>query len=331
VAEAGRPVADGALADLVAYAVRAGADLRLVQGAGGNFSMKSDGVVWVKASGTRLAEAATRPIFVPLDLEAARPAVLVTESLARHILTHVAPEGLRPSIETAFHVLLPHRFVAHLHPSGAIALGLDPRSGARLDEVCRGLTSLEVPYAKPGIELARRIHALLPEAIDPLTPLVVLLKNHGLVVAAATVAELEETIDLVRRRTEIAEPPEFLDAPAAGTLEGFDLLAPAGSLSATGSAVLDHGPLTPDAAVFLGARPFAPASESAESTACVVLPDGSVEISGSLGLDEREIAWSMVDVGRLVPDGVRARALDEAEIRELIEWDAEKWRRGMKR
>ena len=44
------------------------ADPEQVQAAGGNTSLKADGVLWVKASGLWLADALTRDIFVPVRL-----------------------------------------------------------------------------------------------------------------------------------------------------------------------------------------------------------------------------------------------------------------------
>lgn len=114
-------------------------------------------------------------------------------------------------------------------------------------------------------------------------------------------------------------------------LPGFELLAPAGTVDDAALTILARGPLTPDAAVFLGARPFTSSAERSSSTACVVLPDGSVEVAVELGPDEREIAVSMLDVGRLLSGSEPGRVLDDREIRELIDWDAEKWRRGMRR
>ena len=40
----------------------------LVQGAGGNVSWKEDATLWIKASGTWLAEAMTDEIFVQVDI-----------------------------------------------------------------------------------------------------------------------------------------------------------------------------------------------------------------------------------------------------------------------
>ena len=54
--------------DLRRFSARVGADPRLVQGAGGNTSLKVGGVLWIKASGTWLARAAEDDIFVPVEM-----------------------------------------------------------------------------------------------------------------------------------------------------------------------------------------------------------------------------------------------------------------------
>ena len=61
-----------ALADLGALSVAVGSDILLVQGAGGNTSLKEAGVLWVKASGTWLKDAASAAAFVPLDIALVR-------------------------------------------------------------------------------------------------------------------------------------------------------------------------------------------------------------------------------------------------------------------
>ena len=54
-------------AAIVDFCARIGRDRLLVQGAGGNVSYKSNGALWIKASGTWLADAASQEIFVPVD------------------------------------------------------------------------------------------------------------------------------------------------------------------------------------------------------------------------------------------------------------------------
>lgn len=53
---------------LRALSARVGADPLLVQAAGGNTSIKGDGVMWIKASGTWLRDATAREIMVPVRI-----------------------------------------------------------------------------------------------------------------------------------------------------------------------------------------------------------------------------------------------------------------------
>src|SRR5688572_6371043 len=54
---------------LKTLSARVGADTLLVQAAGGNTSLKQDGIMWIKASGTWLQHAQLRDIFVPVAIE----------------------------------------------------------------------------------------------------------------------------------------------------------------------------------------------------------------------------------------------------------------------
>ena len=62
------PAPPSDLDDLQALSRRLGADLTLVQGSGGNTSIKDGEVLWVKASGTWLINAEEQEILVPIDL-----------------------------------------------------------------------------------------------------------------------------------------------------------------------------------------------------------------------------------------------------------------------
>ena len=57
---------------------KVGSDPLLVQAAGGNTSIKQGDVMWIKASGTWLRDAAAKDIFVPLDM-ARWPAALAAD------------------------------------------------------------------------------------------------------------------------------------------------------------------------------------------------------------------------------------------------------------
>lgn len=315
------------LSALVGLSVRLGADLRLVQGAGGNLSLKRDGVLWVKASGTRLGQAVERDIFVPMDERQTRAAVLVTEDLAGYVLPEGRTAGLRPSIETALHVLLPHPVVAHVHGVGSIAAGLS----ADLDETLGALPgwfdTFAIPYAKPGVNLARAVLDATRDRLRPDRPVVLVLRNHGLVVGATDSEEAGRLIDVVEAAF------RSTDAPVVDRDHPEGRLCPPGSVDEAAAHVLCAGALTPDSAVFLGPTPFdrVATGHAGDSTAAAfVADDGSVWLRRGLGEDEREIAASLVDIARQAR-GARTRALSPAEVDELVNWEAEQWRRSQKR
>jgi len=195
------------LDELIEISRAIGADPDLVQGGGGNTSVKSqDGKrIWVKASGTSLAEMDRRRGWAELDLVAARELLRVDgladlpederESEVLRLLSETVrrPEGARPSVESSLHAIL-DRVVIHTHPVGLNAL-LCARGSRRLFEtfldgqVPGGLPVLYVPYVDPGFTLGARLDEEIARYRDRHgeIPPVVLLENHGLFVSAPTV------------------------------------------------------------------------------------------------------------------------------------------------
>jgi len=324
----------GALPDidvLVDHSLRLGSDVRLTQGAGGNLSAKADGVMWIKASGTRLAEAADRQIFVAMHEAQTRAAVLVTEDLAPCVVPGQDPR-LRPSIETALHVLLPHRFVFHVHAIGTIAAGLGDDVGEVVATLPTSFDTVVVPYAKPGIELARAVlEAGLPSHV-PGRALVLVLRNHGLVVGADDAETVTQVMSTVEDSLRLVPAPLRDALSRADVPDGYDPVLAAGTVDERSRAVLCAGPLTPDSAVFLGPEPFgAGAQDAARRHSALIRGDGSVVVHADLGTDEREIVVSLVDAARQSRTRSRVSALSGAQVDELVNWEAEKWRRNQKR
>jgi len=96
------------------YCAKIGLDSKLVQGAGGNVSWKDKDTLWIKASGEWLADANKKDIFLPIDLKHLEYSINISDF-------NVTPKTLsktelRPSIETLFHAVMPHKVVLHLHP-----------------------------------------------------------------------------------------------------------------------------------------------------------------------------------------------------------------------
>ncbi len=136
-----------------------GKDPLRVQGAGGNTSIKSGIVMWIKASGTELADALDKPIFVAVDRNAAKAqANGAGDGSCKDTVLDPAIT-LRPSIETAFHAALDWAVVAHTHSIATLTHAVSPEGRVALDKKLVGLPFVRVPYAKPGLLLTREIMA----------------------------------------------------------------------------------------------------------------------------------------------------------------------------
>lgn len=186
-----------------------------VQGPGGNVSVKTDhGELWVKASGARLRDVASDRGHARVPLTEA-VAALDGDTTADATLFARRP---RPSLETYFHAL-PGRVVAHTHPVGA---GLVACSDRALPGV-QGVAVLDVPYRRPGRDLAVTMRELLPEGA---AEFLYVLRNHGIVAVAPTASR---AIEITRAfdghcRALFRDLPDFepfvrayLDAAPTGT------------------------------------------------------------------------------------------------------------------
>ena len=169
---------DAAFETFVALSARLGADPLLVQAAGGNTSVKRDGVLWIKASGKLLREAANENIFVPVDLAGVREGIERDEAdpTTGRVL---GDTPLRPSIETTLHALLPQRVVLHLHSVNALASEVREDGQAQVARRLEGLPWAWVDYRRPGLPLTRAVRSAAGAATSVLA-----LANHGIVVGA---------------------------------------------------------------------------------------------------------------------------------------------------
>jgi rhamnose utilization protein RhaD (predicted bifunctional aldolase and dehydrogenase) len=156
------------------YCARIGADPLLVQGAGGNVSWKDGDTLWIKASGTWLAESTTKDIFVPVDLAHLRQAIAKKDFSATPKV--VGDSNLRPSIETFLHALMPQHVVVHLHAIEVLAHLVHDNFQADFQSLLDESTPWAVvEYYKPGAALAVEINAVL---IQKPTAKVIFLKNQ---------------------------------------------------------------------------------------------------------------------------------------------------------
>jgi rhamnose utilization protein RhaD (predicted bifunctional aldolase and dehydrogenase) len=184
---------DAELSRLLDLTVRVGSDPLLTQASTGNISIKRDGILWIKASGRWMADAAYGDILIPLDL---------TQLLNGYLRRHVDPADCYQgaSTETALHAVLPHRIVLHVHCVNTIAWAVRYDGAARLEQLLQGLCWKWVPYVASGLPLSRAIERVL--CTDPNTD-VFILGNHGLVVCGNEPEAVEQLLDEVIRRVSI--------------------------------------------------------------------------------------------------------------------------------
>ena len=331
------------LAALAHLSARIGADPLLIQGAGGNTSVKEGEVMWIKASGTLLAEAETRDIFVPCDLPAMRRAITSGDARADQPAEFALAGSLRPSIETCLHAVFAQRVVLHVHCVNTLALAIRRDSAVALAPRLAGVTWAQVPYAKPGAMLAAEVLRVLTPQTD-----VLILGNHGLIVAAETVAEAEALL----RRTVAAltiAPRMALAQPALAdrAADGFIALPEDHPLHGVAQhvpslAVALKGSLYPDHVIFLGPGMVAllPEERPADAVArrlaeglppppVLLVPGAGALIRADASAGAQALARCLGDVLARLADGATVQHLTRAEEAELMNWDAEKYRQSL--
>ena len=324
------------LPELATLSARIGADPLLIQAAGGNTSVKDEGVMWIKASGTLLADAQTRDIFVPVDLPAMRAGLddpqVDADQAAQFTL---GGQTLRPSIETSLHAVFAQRVVVHVHCVNTLAHAVRQDAAAQLAERMAGFDWCLVPYAKPGANLARAVRAGLGPNTD-----VAILTNHGLIVAASSVAEAEAL--LARVVSALHAPP---NPPRPVDLEGLSALAAPGweippPEAAVHQLALESGrlhqatvgSLYPDHVIFCGMgaqTTTGPLPDPEGAPPFLLVPGLGAVVRTDASAGAVALMNCLGDVLLRVPPDAALSYLSLEQNAELLDWDAEKYRQAL--
>ena len=336
---------DPEMQQLLDLAARLGRDPLLVQGPGGNISLKRDGVMWVKASGTWMRDATSRPILIPVDFAAVLqgladgdPACETCSAFVRHDL---ARSALRPSIETTLHAVMPQKVVVHVHCVETISIACLTDAAERLAVSLAGLKWSFVPYIRPGASLGLAMAEHLRAGTD-----VVVLGKHGLVVAADSVAEVERLrAEVSRRLARLPRPGATADHAALRRAEGNgycpaeDDRLHAIAADPVSLAAARRGSLYPDHVVFLGPGIVATAgAETAVDAArragrgdapMVIVPGAGVLLHRAATPSARALARCLADVTCRLASGDSVDPLSPADEAQLLTWDAEKYRQSL--
>ncbi|HEX5056001.1 MAG TPA: class II aldolase/adducin family protein [Gammaproteobacteria bacterium] len=324
------------------YCARIGSDPSLVQGAGGNVSWKDGDKLHVKASGAWLADAEKKNIFVAVDLKEFRA------QLAQGRFGAVPPvvdqSGLRPSIETVLHAIMPQKIVVHTHPVDALAhlvrCDCEEQLGRLLDQSVKWAL---VAYRKPGAELGVAVYDIVQQR-HAAPPEAVFLANHGVIVAGNSLAEVEKTYAQLGKRLAV-KPRDFRfspssEVPAQIREHGYKLPADESVQRLAFDPVCHkiistRWALYPDHVVFLGGEPglfetpeqfagFCSRSERLPDYA--IIPGYGTFISAGINQNKISMLKCFGDVLARVHDPDALCTLSKGDVHQLLNWEAEKYR-----
>jgi len=312
----------------------------LVQGAGGNVSWKSGDTLWVKASGTCLADAERNDIFVPVDLPHLTSAL---SSGDFSVIPRLRGQSrLRPSIETLLHALMPHQVVVHLHAIEILAWLVRNNYERDIGIVLGSrLQWASTTYHKPGAALAQAVSIALDNIPGAS---VVLLQNHGVVIGGADVDEISHQLRTITKLL-TTEPRSLVSSPQQEPLS----IADYGSYKPVTDPFIHQlamdmtlfnrlsssWALCPDHVVFLGARPACYSSidgfrskidDSGFRPEVIFIRDVGVFTQPNFNAGQTAQLRCYYDVLARQPERAEVNVLNNDQIAELLDWDAERYR-----
>lgn len=327
--------------EAISFSQVIGTDPLIVQGAGGNLSWKEGDVLWIKASGTWLGDAAKQDIFVPVDLASLRQAI--KDNDFNVVPRTIGITALRPSIETLLHALMPQPVVVHLHAVDILACLVRKDSMSVVSRLvgCDHAWA-SVPYCKPGADLARAVFVALSNRTNIQ---IAFLQNHGVVLAGESLSEVSALLQdtIAACKSEIRQPSE------RPILEPLPLDRD-GVYSALNDVQLQqlalddslfyhlkrNWVLYPDHAVFLGAEAVCYNEiESFISDPLIVSPNrpplvfvrgSGIYITSEFSRVKHVQLACYYEVLRRQPMHAQLKSLTQSEIFDLLNWDAEKYR-----
>jgi rhamnose utilization protein RhaD (predicted bifunctional aldolase and dehydrogenase) len=328
---------------VLSYCAQIGADPLLVQGAGGNVSWKEGDTLWVKASGTWLADALTKDIFVPVDLVDLRAAIQAGKYAVQPKLKNTS--ALRPSIETLLHALMPQRVVVHIHAIEVLACLVRENCATELANKLAGLSNWSlVPYHKPGAPLAEAVIACLQVAPNAE---IIFLANHGLVIGGDNVECVKSTLNkflglLTKNKSVIQSFGSENYIQNIGDFDGFESIDISEIHNLALNEVLfarvkNDWALYPDHVVFLGSRAdcfdsieaFNEANINIKDSELIFIRDFGVYIRPSFSSAKKAQLLCYFNTIIRQPLAAQLKSLTQKEIGELLDWDAERYRQNI--
>ena len=337
-----KKVCDDLISEFVSISKIIGDDPLLVQGAGGNTSIKIDSFLKVKASGTLLANATKENIFVDIQINEVRENVEAGKEYPASDYDNI--NGLRPSIETALHALMPHKVVFHVHCINTLSWAVSSGYHEEIAERLSDIDWVSVPYRKPGLALAKEIRGILQKN----TPSVLILENHGLIVAGDMVSEVKLLLEKVSENLARTTRPIYeydlsgLKEMSDGTQYKLASNKQVHQLAMTNASIqiVSSGTLYPDHVVFLGPSvlvaknkkeifAISKRQQDLKIKQIILVPNMGVLVHQDISKTAEAMILALYNVVSRIPDNAAVNYLSREQENELLNWDAEKYRQSL--
>ena len=329
------------------FCKKIGQDPLLVQGAGGNVSWKEGELLWVKASGTWLANAMSQDIFVPVSMNE-----ILSEVKKNNFL--FSPESsnlnsLKPSIETILHALMPQKFIVHVHAVEILSVLIRDNSKEEIRSILGdNFNYIFLEYVKPGPDLAQAMHS---ELLQNPNAQIVFLANHGVVIGADSIQEIDELIHEVSEQ--MTYPKNDLPTTKLKNKKDDDSLMNSKKYRiaedneynalALNPVLFNHlasdWALCPDHVVFLGHEAkilnknifFNEIGDSPENSPPFIFSmNQGVYESFDISIGQKAQLECYFQILRRQGALQKLSSLSPEQVSELLNWDAEKYRQSLK-
>jgi ribulose-5-phosphate 4-epimerase/fuculose-1-phosphate aldolase len=329
----------------------------LVQAGGGNSAFKiSPDRMAIKASGFQLADVSEDSGYAIVNPQIVRDAFLACEDLdslteeeSKKILADAFMEGARPSIETFLHSIS-GKYSLHTHPIVVNALTCRNNGQDIIKELFPN--ALIVPYATPGVELAKAYFKAYKEYkhINENEPQYVFLMNHGLMVSGETADEVIELTETVTGKIEDYLKVDFSSYHEMTLLnsifeEGIIWKVTDSNVISSSSKLggaWEHY-FCPDCVVFLGKKIYEIKGKQIDKAdfesfmeengvPVVMLYKGNIYIHAESVKKAMEVQSVLSFSAQVMALNIEEECslLSENEKNFLLNWDAEKYRKNMK-
>ncbi len=351
--------------DFIKISRYAGMRNDLAQAGGGNTSVKlDDHIMLVKSSGVQLADVKEQSGYSKVDYrkivdyfkEHVEPAKedVFTEEIGKELLKDAQIEGGRASIETFLHAVT-GRYTLHSHP--ALVNILTAREEGT--ETLRTLfpKAVFVPYRKPGAALAETYYKLFREQqAKGAEGSVIFLSNHGLVVSGddgdEVIRKTEQVLETIARYLGMDDSAYRQATMLDQTIQQIELLR--GNLvylsenkylsrEYAGSKLVEKGlwehAFCPDCVVYANKKLLWLKKEYTQQDIldfieqygipALVYHEGNFYILAESVKKAQEIENVMSFAARVQcgNEGHKMNLLNDAQKEELLNWDAERYRR----